>query len=278
MAKKKIFIAAFLGMAVIGLGIGIAFGMESIKGTPSANAQDQVKNLGQTSGESQKAIGIIGREQHTAAEWAELKSEISASNLYKKLYVASNGREYILTIPHGLESSVKAVETQLEQFAIKAAELEKQRTPEQKAEVVKNIKAMFGVSGVEFLKGTANQEYYRDNAGFEYFVSIPQNKVVRRQMARDFREKNADLIAVSGAWKTAEITKEMATEIASDFIRNKSGISQQSAEKVINEMTEETIKGNYAFFYGDQGDNRFQFEIGIEPVTGKIVRYVNYLD
>ncbi len=278
MARKKIFIAAFLGMAVIGLGIGITFGMESIRGTPSANAQNQIKNLEQASEESQKAIGVIGREQYTATEWAELKKEINASDLNKKLYVASNGREYILTIPQGLESSVKAVETQLEQFAIKAAEMEKQRTPGQRAEVIKNIKAMFGVNEVEFLKGTANQEYYRDNAGFEYFVSIPQNKVVRRQMARDFREKNADLIGESGAWKKAEITKERATEIVAGFIRNKSGISQQNAEKVISEMTEETIKGNYAFFYGDQGDNRFQFEIGIEPVTGKIVRYVNYLD
>jgi hypothetical protein len=278
MTKNKIFIVTFLGIAIVGLGIGIAFGMESIKGTPSVNAQNQVKSLGQTSGESQKAIGVIGREQHTATEWAELKKEINASDLNKKLYIASNGREYILTIPQGLESSVKVAETQLEQFAIKAAELEKQRTPEQRAEVMKNIQAMFGVNEVEFLKGTANQEYYRDNAGFEYFVSIPQNKVVRRQMARDFREKNADLIGESGAWKKAEITKERATEIVAGFIRNKSGISQQNAEKVISEMTEETIKGNYAFFYGDQGDNRFQFEIGIEPVTGKIVRYVNYLD
>ena len=278
MAKRKIFIAAFLGMAVMGLGIGIAFGTEFIKKTPSANAQDQVKNLGQASGDSQKAIGIIGREQHTAAEWAELKSEISADNPSKKIYVASNGREYILTIPKGFENLVKTAETQLEEMAKKAGEVEKLRTPEQKAEVIKTIKAMFGVSEVEFLKGTKKQEYYRDNAGFEYFVNIPQNKVARRQMARDFREKNPELLAESGSWRSANITKERAIELAADFIRSKAGLGQQITENVISGMTSETIKGNYAFFYGDQGENRFQFEIGIEPVSGKIIRYVNNLD
>ncbi len=278
MAKRKIFIVAFLGMAVMGLGIGIAFGTEFIKRTPSANAQDQVKSLGQASGDSQKAIGIIGREQHTVAEWAELKNEISADNPSKKLYVASNEREYILTIPKGFENLAKAAEIQLEQFAVKAEEAEKIRTSEQRSEAIKTIKTMFGISEVEFLKGTKKQEYYRDNAGFEYFVNIPQNKVARRQMARDFREKNPELLAESGSWKSANITKERATEIVADFIKSKAGLGQQIAENVISGMTSETIKGNYAFFYGDQGENRFQFEIGIEPVSGKIVRYVNYLD
>ena len=289
MTKKKIFITAFAGMAVIGLVIGIGLGMQSIKSTPLVDAQIQTKaiamggsyplqpNIQQATNEVKKAIQITGREQHTAAEWADLKNKISADS-EKKLFVASNGREYVLTIPQGLESSVSKVESQLEELAVKAGEVEKLRTPEQRAEVIKNIKSVFGVSEVEFLKGTNNQEYYRDNAGFGYFVNIPQNKVVRRQMAGDFVEKNADILAENGAWKAVNITKEKATEIASDFIKNKAGLGQITAESVIAGMTSEIIKGNYAFFFGDQGDKKFQFEIGIEPVSGKIIRYVNYLN
>ena len=225
----------------------------------------------------EKAIQVTGKEQYLAAEWIDLKNKIGADP-NKKLFVASNGREYILTIPAGLESSVKAVEIQLEQFAIKAGEVEKARTSEQRNEVIKNIKSMFGVSEVEFLKGTSNQEYYRDNAGFGYFVNIPQNKVVMRQIAGDFVQKNADILAENGAWKAINITKERAREIANDFVRNKTGLGQTTAESVIAGMTSEIIKGNYAFFFGDQGDKKFQFEIGIEPVSGRIIRYINYLN
>ncbi len=277
MAKRKIFIMAFIGMAVMGLGLGVIADMGSIKGTTPVNAQIQ-SVIKEASGEVQKAISIIGREQYTSAEWQKLKSKINIIDSSKKLYIASNGREYILSIPQGLENLVKTAEAQLEQMATKAEEIEKLRTPEQRAEVAKTIKTMFGVSEVEFLKGTKKQEYYRDNAGFEYFVNIPQNKVARRQMARDFREKNANLIAENGAWKAADITKERATEMAADFIKNKAGLNQTIAENIIDSMTSEIIKGNYAFFYGDQGEKRFQFEIGIEPVSGKVIRYVNYLD
>lgn len=278
-----------MGMAVMGLGIGITLGMESIKKTPQVGAQIQKKVVAknesysvqpaiqQATEEVRKAIQITGREQYTSAEWADLKNKISADS-EKKLFVASNGREYVLTIPQGLESSVSKVESQLEEIAVKAGEVEKLRTPEQRAEVIKTIKTMFGIGEVEFLKGTANQEYYRDNAGFGYFVNIPQNKVVRRQMASDFSKKNADLLAENGAWKAINITKEKAIEIATDFIRNKAGFAQATAENVVSGMTNEIIKGNYAFFFGDQGDKKFQFEIGIEPVSGKIIRYVNYLN
>jgi hypothetical protein len=210
MTKKKIFITVFAGMAVIGLVTGIGLGIQSVKNTPSADAKTQTKaiamggsyslqpNIQQADIQVKKAIQVTGREQYLAAEWIDLKNKIGADP-NKKLFVASNGREYILTIPQGLENSVKAVETQVEQFAIKAGEIEKSRTSEQRTEVIKNIKSMFGVSEVEFLKGTNNQEYYRDNAGFGYFVNIPQNKVVRRQMAGDFTEKNADILAENGA-------------------------------------------------------------------------------
>ncbi len=99
---KKIFIAAFMGMAVMGLGIGITLGMEAIKKTPQASAQIQKKVVAksesyslqpaiqQATGEVQKAIQIIGREQYTSAEWADLKNKISADS-EKKLFVASNG-------------------------------------------------------------------------------------------------------------------------------------------------------------------------------------------
>lgn len=292
--KKNKLILTTIGITILGLGIGMMIGFQKVQNASSISAEeglvkpDSINNI-EVVGEkgesnpSSPASSIIGASQYTKKEWAEMKAKINSdSDPATEVFVATNGREYIITVPQGegVESKLAETKERVEKVATAAATAEKElnRTSEDRAEAINNIKAMFGERNVEYLSGNKAQEYYRDDKGLSYFVSIPENKVVRVQKANPaFKEANPDLFGADGTWKSVNITEEEARAIATNFIKTKTGLDKETAEKVLNGWTTEVVKKNYAFLYGDEGDGVFLFEIGIEPVTGQIIRYVNSL-
>ncbi len=289
MVNKKIIIglSVILSVAIIGAAaaVGIAASSKS-KADPNLKMYVNDEKLGENG-----SISIVkeGEGKDIPKMVADYKSS-TGKDLEAVKYEASDGTAYSILIPPGLKSQVGKAMEEIER-RISTQKLMKERlerTPTEQAKAIEAIQNLFGdsdvvynsVSGNPYTKENA-RENYSDGSGRTFIFDIASNKVVRLQVGGDKWCARQDILDSECHFIEGKLTEDEARAKASTFLVK--ALGSEKAEEVISNVGLQRVpdKGNTFLFMYPEGagtlEKDYQLLVVIEPVSGEVVNYQNYL-